>query len=83
MQYKILKCFIMDETKLSNYLMIILQLQLRLTIKHRERIKVLMPKQMLQRLSIVFAQVKTGNTLENLLNKIRQIIYSCINQKNY
>ena len=38
---------------------------------------------MLQRLSIAFAQVKTGNTLENLLNKIRQIIYSCINQKNY
>ena len=73
----------MDETKLSNYLMIILQLQLRLTIKHRERIKVLMPKQMLQRLSIAFAQVKTGNTLENLLHKIRQIIYSCINQKNY
>ena len=73
----------MDETKLSNYLMIILQLQLRLTIKHRERIKVLMPKQMLQRLSIAFAQVKTGNTLENLLNKIGQIIYSCINQKNY
>ena len=73
----------MDETKLSNYLMIILQLQLRLTIKHRERIKVLMPKQMLQRLSIAFAQVKTGNTLENLLNKIGQIMYSCINQKNY
>ena len=31
---------------------------------------------MLQRLPIVLAQVKAGNTPENLLNKIRQIIYS-------
>ena len=30
---------------------------------------------MLQRLTIALAQVKTGNTSENLLNKIRQIIY--------
>ena len=36
----------------------------------------LTPKQMLQRLSIPFAQVKGGNTSENLLNEIRQIIYS-------
>ena len=31
---------------------------------------------MLQRLPISLAQVKTGNTSENLLNEIRQIIYS-------
>ena len=31
---------------------------------------------MLQRLPIVLAQVKAGNTSENLLNEIRQIIYS-------
>ena len=30
---------------------------------------------MLQRLSIAFAQVKTYNTSENLLNEIRQIMY--------
>ena len=30
---------------------------------------------MLQRLSIAFPQIKAGNTSENLLNKIRQIIY--------
>ena len=30
---------------------------------------------MLQRLPIAFAQVKAGNTYENLLNEIRQIIY--------
>ena len=31
---------------------------------------------MLQRLPIEFAQVKAGNTSENLLKEIRQIIYS-------
>ena len=31
---------------------------------------------MLQRLLIDLAQVKPGNTFENLLNEIRQIIYS-------
>ena len=36
----------------------------------------LTPKQMLQRLSITLAQAEAGNTSENLLNEIRQIIYS-------
>ena len=31
---------------------------------------------MLQRLPIVLAQVKAGNNSENLLNEIRQIVYS-------
>ena len=31
---------------------------------------------MLQRLPITLTQVKAGNTSENLLNEIRQIIYS-------
>ena len=31
---------------------------------------------MLQRLPIALAQVNTANTSENLLNEIRQIIYS-------
>ena len=30
---------------------------------------------MLQSLTMALAQVKTGNTFENLLNEIRQIIY--------
>ena len=38
-------------------------------------IKILIPKQMLQRLPIALAQVKSVNTSENLLNEIRQIIY--------
>ena len=31
---------------------------------------------MLQRLPVAFAQVQSGNTVENLLNEIRQNIYS-------
>ena len=39
-------------------------------------LKILTPKQMLQRLPIALAQVKAGNNSESLLNKIRQIGYS-------
>ena len=43
-------------------------------------IKILTPKQM-QRLRIALGQVKAGNTSENLLNEIRQIIYSLYREK--
>ena len=36
---------------------------------------------MLQRLLIEFEQVKAGNTSENLLNEIRQTIYSLYRAK--
>ena len=39
-------------------------------------LKILTAKHMLQRLPIALAQVKAGNTSENLLNEIRQMIYS-------
>ena len=39
-------------------------------------LKVLSPKQLLQRLPIALVQVKAGNTSQNLVNEIRQIIYS-------
>ena len=45
------------------------------------RLKIFTPKQMLQRLPIAFAQVKAGNTSENLLNEIRQITYSFFGAK--
>ena len=41
-----------------------------------KRLKILTPKQMLQRLPTDPAQVKAGNNSEILLNEIRQIIYS-------
>ena len=40
------------------------------------RLKMLTPKQMIQRLPIALAQVKAGNNSESLLHEIRQIVYS-------
>ena len=39
-------------------------------------LKILSPKQLLQRLRIALAQIKAGNNSESLLNEIRQIVYS-------
>ena len=44
-------------------------------------LKILTPKQMLQRLPIALAQVKGGNNSQNSLNEIRQIIYSLYQSK--
>ena len=40
------------------------------------KLKILTAKKMFQRLPIALAQVKAGNYSENLLNEIRQIVYS-------
>ena len=53
----------------------------RNNITERKGFKILTPKQMLQRLAIALAQVKAGNNSENLLNEIRQIIYSLYQSK--
>ena len=42
---------------------------------HGERLKILTPKEMLQRLPIALVQVKSGKTSEHLENEIRQIIH--------
>ena len=44
-------------------------------------LKILTPKQMLQRLPIALAHVKAGNNSESLLNEIRQIVYSLYQSK--
>ena len=44
-------------------------------------LKIITPKQMLQRLPRVLAQVKAGNNSESLLNEIRQIVYSLYQSK--
>ena len=44
-------------------------------------LKILTPKQMLQRLPIALAQVKAGNNVETLLNEIRQIVCSLYQSK--
>ena len=45
------------------------------------KLKILTLKQMFQRLSVALAQVKAGNNSENLLNEIRQIVYSLYHSK--
>ena len=44
-------------------------------------LKILTPKQMLQRLPMALAQVKASNNSESLLNEIRQIVYSLYQSK--
>ena len=45
------------------------------------KLKILSPRQMLQRLPIALALVKAGNNSESLLNEIRQIVYSLYQSK--
>ena len=47
-----------------------------------KRSKILTPKKKLQDLPIPLPQVKSGNTSESLLNKIRQIIYIFCTEQN-
>ena len=47
----------------------------------RFELKILTPKQMLQRSPIALAEVKAGNNSESLLNEIRQIVYSLYQSK--
>ena len=61
--------------KIIDFLEIIIFYYLKLNKKQNME-KILTNKQMLQRLPIAFAQIKAGNTSENLLNEIKQIIYS-------
>ena len=49
--------------------------------KYGEGLKILTPKQLLQRLPTALAQIKAGNNLESLLNEIRQIAYSLYQSK--
>ena len=44
-------------------------------------LKILTPKQMLQRLPIALAQIKAVNNSEKLLNEIREIVYSLYQSK--
>ena len=44
-------------------------------VSDRTRLKILTPKQMLQRLPIALVQVKAGSMSKNVLNQICQMIY--------
>ena len=68
------------DKKILIYLMIMQKLDLnpftnQNKINQKEQVlKILTPKQMLQRLPIALEQVKAGNNSEGLLNEIRQIV---------
>ena len=47
----------------------------RLAKQEGTGLKILTPKQMLQRLPITLAQIKAANNSEILLNEIRKIVY--------
>ena len=53
----------------------------RIARQEGEGFKILTPNQMLKRLPIALAQIKAGNNSENLLNEIRQIVYSLYRSK--
>ena len=71
--------------KLLIFLEIILFCYLKLNTKqiNGSGLKILTTKQTLQRLPMALAQVKAGNTSKNLLNEIRQIIYSLYQEKEF
>ena len=50
-------------------------------ISGSSHLKILSPKDMLQRLPIALTQVRAGDTSENLLNEIVQIIYYLYREK--
>ena len=45
-------------------------------------LKIMTPKQIITRLPILLAQLKSGNNSEKLKNEIRQLLYSLYRSKN-
>ena len=65
---------------IEEYVSLILEAKKRAAEEQTEQdgtgLKIVTPKQLLQRLPIALTQVKAAITQESLLNQIRQIIYS-------
>ena len=74
-----LKIFMIRDKNFLIYLIITQRLKYHET--KGTGLKILTPKQMLQRLPIALAQVKARNNSESLLNEIRQIAYSLYQSK--
>ena len=49
--------------------------------KRRQGLKILTPEQMLSRLPIYLAQLKSENNSENLKNEVRRLLYSLYRSK--
>ena len=76
MLYKVRK----EVIKFYDYCFIIMS-EAKIKATQGTGLKILTPKQMLQRLPIAFAQVKPGNNSESLLNEIRKIVCSLYQSK--
>ena len=80
-----LKSSIMQGKKLLKCLMVMQRTCLKIFMNQKKQkgtgLKILTPNQMLKRLPIILAQIKTGNNSESLLNEIRQIVYSLYRSK--
>ena len=51
--------------------------------KYGERYKILLSKQMIQRLPIALAQVKAGNNSQNLFNDLLNYLFLVLIKRNY
>ena len=60
---------------IEDYASMILEAKKQAREQEGTGVKILTPNQMLKRLPIALAQIKTGNNLESLLNEIKQIVY--------
>ena len=86
-QYTILKCSIKQAIEAIKFYddYSLMMSEAKTKAKQNETkgtgLKMLTPKKMIQRLPITLAQVKAGNNSENLLNEMRQIIYSLYQSK--
>ena len=67
--------FTKQVTMLLNFLMIIVS-EAKPKATKGKRLKILTPKQMLQRLPVALTQVKAVKNPQILLNEIRQIVHS-------
>ena len=66
---------------IEDYSSMILEAKKLATEQEGKGLKILTPNQMVKRLPIALAQVKTGNNSESLLNESRQIVYSLYRSK--
>ena len=60
----------------------ILNFNKKIQKQSEQGLKILTPDQMLSRLPITLAQLKSGNNSEKLKNEIRQLLYSFYRSKN-
>ena len=67
----------------DNYSSMMSEAKTKARVTEGTGLKILTPKQMLQRLPIALARVKVGNNSESVLNEIGEIVYSFYQSKQF